>query len=100
MKKINVNNLKVDEQLLNFVNEEIIPGTNINTENFWSGFEKALNKLTPINKKLLEKRVKWVKEPMALCWKNFRKLDTIHQPVYWKRTSKNLLKRQRLSSKN
>ncbi len=56
MKKINVNNLKVDEQLLNFVNEEIIPGTNINTENFWSGFEKALNKLTPINKKLLEKR--------------------------------------------
>ena len=56
MKKININNLQVYEQLLSFVNKEVIPGTNINAENFWSGFAKAVHGLAPINKKLLEKR--------------------------------------------
>ncbi len=56
MKKININNLQVDEQLLKFINEEIIPGTNINVDNFWDGFAKTVNDLAPINKKLLEKR--------------------------------------------
>ena len=56
MKKINVNNLQVDEQLLNFVNEEAIPNTNINIDSFWSGFDKNVHDLAPINKKLLEKR--------------------------------------------
>tara|TARA_B100000945_G_scaffold305407_1_gene291843 strand:+ start:1272 stop:3416 length:2145 start_codon:yes stop_codon:yes gene_type:complete len=56
MKKINVNNLKVDEQLYKFINDEAIPGTNINPNNFWDGFDKALHELTPINKKLIEKR--------------------------------------------
>ena len=43
MKKITVNNLKVDEQLYKFINEEVIPGTNINPNNFW--LEKKSNKL-------------------------------------------------------
>ena len=53
MKKINVNNLQVDEELIKFINEEAIPGTNINVNNFWSGFDKAVHDLAPINKKLL-----------------------------------------------
>ena len=56
MKKINVNNLKVDELLYKFINEEVIPGTNINPNNFWDGFDKAVHYLSPINKKLIEKR--------------------------------------------
>jgi len=56
MKRTNVNNLKVDEQLFSFVNEEAIPGTNISIDKFWSGFDKAAHNLAPINKKLLEKR--------------------------------------------
>jgi len=56
MKKININNLQVDEQLFRFVNEEAIPGTNINADNFWNGFGKTVHNLAPINKKLLEKR--------------------------------------------
>ena len=56
MKKISIDNLQVDEQLFRFVNEEAIPGTNINADNFWSGFGKAVHILAPINKKLLEKR--------------------------------------------
>jgi len=56
MKKININNLQVDEQLLSFVNEEAIPDTNINVNNFWNGFSKTVHDLAPINKKLLEER--------------------------------------------
>ena len=55
MKKININNLQVDERLLSFVNEEAIPGTNINVDNFWSGFDKVVHDLALVNKKLLEK---------------------------------------------
>ena len=40
MKKINIENLQVDENLFKFINEEAIPGTNISIDNFWSGFDK------------------------------------------------------------
>ena len=53
MKKIKINNLQVDEHLFRFVNEEAIPGTNINIDKFWSGFDKAVHNLFPINRKLL-----------------------------------------------
>ena len=56
MKKININNLQVDERLFRFINEEAIPDTNINIDKFWSGFDKTVHNLAPINKKLLEKR--------------------------------------------
>jgi malate synthase len=56
MSKKSINNLKVDEQLIKFVNEEAIPGTNINIDNFWNGFDKAVHELAPINKKLINKR--------------------------------------------
>ena len=56
MKKINIENLQVDERLLSFVNEEAIPGTNINIDNFWNGFSKTVHDLAPINKKLLKER--------------------------------------------
>ena len=58
MKKIKVNNLNVDEKLFKFINDEAIPGTKINTNDFWKGFDKAVHELSPINKKLLEKRDK------------------------------------------
>tara|TARA_Y100001970_G_scaffold293176_1_gene438328 strand:+ start:1330 stop:3474 length:2145 start_codon:yes stop_codon:yes gene_type:complete len=56
MKKININNLKIDERLHKFINEEVIPGTKVDINNFWNGFSKVANHLAPINKKLLEKR--------------------------------------------
>ena len=43
MKKINIGNLSIDEQLFKFVNEEAIPGTDIISDNFWSGFDKVLH---------------------------------------------------------
>ena len=50
------NELKISSTLLEFINNEAIPGTNINTEEFWSNFSKIVHELAPINKKLIDKR--------------------------------------------
>ena len=55
---IKIKNLSVSEKLLNFVNEELLPGTKIKKEFFWDGFDKYVHELTPKNKKLLEIREK------------------------------------------
>ena len=56
MKKIGVNNLKVDENLFDFINNEVIPGTGIDSEKFWSNFDKVVHMLSPKNQKLIKKR--------------------------------------------
>ena len=56
MKKVSVNNLQISEELLKFVNDEAIPGTDLDVNKFWKGFDDAVHNLTPINKKLLKKR--------------------------------------------
>ncbi len=56
MKKIIINNLQVDEGLVNFINKEAIPGTNVNIDNFWNNFSEVVNDLAPINKSLIKKR--------------------------------------------
>ena len=50
------NGLKINTKLLNFVNKEVIPGTNIESEEFWTSFGKIVHELAPINKKLIQKR--------------------------------------------
>ena len=55
-KYIKVNSLKVSENLLNFVNNELLIGTNISPEKFWIGLEKTLNDLAPKNKELINFR--------------------------------------------
>ena len=57
-----VNNLKVSDKLLTFVNEELLKDTDISPKNFWSGFEIAVHDLAPTNKKLLEIRENLQKE--------------------------------------
>ena len=56
MKKINVGNLKIDSELFEFINNEAIPNTGVESNNFWFEFEKSVHKLAAINKKLLETR--------------------------------------------
>ena len=56
MKKIAVNNLKVDNHLLNFINDEAIPHLGIDIKKFWDGFDKVVHELVPINRRLLKKR--------------------------------------------
>ncbi len=52
----NVNNLKVAEDLLSFVNNELLKTTDISSEKFWLGFDKIVHELAPQNKKLIKER--------------------------------------------
>ena len=52
----NVNDLKIAEDLLAFVNNELLKDTNIDTEKFWLGFNDAVHDLATKNKELIKKR--------------------------------------------
>ena len=53
---IKINKLQVSENLLRFVNDELLKDTNVTVEKFWSGFEKTLDELVPKNKELINFR--------------------------------------------
>ena len=55
MKTIDKNNLKISVLLYDFINDEVIPGTNIESSKFWEGFSNAVHELAPLNKQLLKK---------------------------------------------
>ena len=48
--------LSVSNELVKFVENELLPETNVKTEKFWHGFDKAVHELAPENKKLLASR--------------------------------------------
>ena len=52
----NVNNLKISEELLSFVNNELLKDLDISSEKFWEGFDKAVHDLAPKNKELIQIR--------------------------------------------
>ena len=51
-----VNNLKVSEDLISFVDNELLKDTSISPEKFWLGFSEAAHNLAPKNKELLKIR--------------------------------------------
>ena len=51
-----IENLKVSNELLKFVNNELLKDTNITPEKFWSGFDKSVHILAPKNKELIKIR--------------------------------------------
>ena len=55
-KYVAVNNLKVSENLLSFVNNELLKDNNISPEKFWLGFDKDVHDLAPRNKELIKFR--------------------------------------------
>ena len=65
-KYLKIKNLSISESLANFINKELLPGTKINKEKFWKGFDKVLHELSPINRRLLQKREKLQKAIDAL----------------------------------
>ena len=56
MNFIDKNGLKISSTLFEFINNEAIPGTNINSEDFWRNFSLFAHELSPINKDLIKKR--------------------------------------------
>ena len=56
MNKIKKGNLNVSSTLLDFINQEVIPETDIVAENFWNKFDLAVHELAPNNNTLIKKR--------------------------------------------
>ena len=48
--------LQVAQELFEFINSEALPGSGLDNEKFWSGFEALIHDLTPKNKELLAVR--------------------------------------------
>ncbi|MEH7074632.1 malate synthase G [Neobacillus drentensis] len=53
---VKVGNLQVADVLYHFINEDALPGTGLDREQFWTDFETLFDDLTPINNRLLAKR--------------------------------------------
>ncbi len=79
-KYIKIKNLSVSEKLVSFVNNELLPGTSVSKEKFWSGFDKCIHELSPKNKKLLEKRESLQKTIDA--WHNDNKSNQFNLKKY------------------
>ena len=56
MTKISIASLSVDEALYAFVEKEVLPGTGVEPNHFWSGLAEIIADLGPHNQALLEKR--------------------------------------------
>ena len=54
--RIKYNNILVSKTLDEFVKKEMLKGLNINPKNFWQSLSTIIDKFTPLNKKLLNKR--------------------------------------------
>ena len=48
--------LSVDNQLADFVKNQLLPGTHLNEQQFWQRFAHIVQTLTPVNRALLAKR--------------------------------------------
>ena len=55
---IKINNLSVSDKIYNFINNEALPGLQINESYFWKNFDKAVHELAKKNKELLNVRRK------------------------------------------
>ncbi len=55
--KIKKYNLKIDGGFFDFINNEVLPGTQIDKDFFWNNFSKLIYDFEPINQQLLKKRV-------------------------------------------
>ena len=57
-KYVKIGNLSISENLLNFVNNEVLPGTEISQQRYWSGFDEIVHQLAPKNRDLIDIRRK------------------------------------------
>ncbi|MEP0519790.1 MAG: malate synthase G [Hyphomicrobiales bacterium] len=56
MQRVTSHELHIDEQLYNFIEQQALPGTGVDSANFWQGLSALIHNLGPKNKALLEKR--------------------------------------------
>ena len=54
--RVTVGNLRVAQVLYDFINNEALPGTDIDPDSFWAGADKVVTDLSPQNQDLLARR--------------------------------------------
>src|SRR5215211_9146365 len=54
--RVAVGNLRVARVLYDFINNEALPGTDIDPDSFWAGVDKVVTDLGPRNQELLARR--------------------------------------------
>src|SRR5689334_13654618 len=54
--RVTVGNLRVAQVLYDFINNEALPGTDIDPDSFWAGVDKVVTDLSPQNEDLLARR--------------------------------------------
>ena len=79
-KRLNRSNLQISETLVNFIENEALPNTNVSAERFWNKLELILNQFVPLNQKLLETRNKMKNQIDSFYLENTGK--TINQDQY------------------
>ena len=62
MKYISQGNLSIAPNLFDFVNNELLPDTDVSSDRFWNGFDEVVHELTPKNRELLDVRNKMKKK--------------------------------------
>lgn len=54
--RVTVGNLRVAQVLYDFINNEALPGTDLDPDSFWAGVDKVVTDLSPQNQDLLARR--------------------------------------------
>ena len=79
-KYISLGQLSIASELLNFVNNELLPGTNVTKKRFWSGLDKCVHELSPKNRNLLEFRE--ILQKKIDIWHRDKKTKKINSKKY------------------
>ena len=79
-RRLNRSNLQVSETLVNFIENDALPNTNVSAERFWNKLELILDHFAPLNKRLLETRSEIKKQIDSFYKDNSGK--TIDQNLY------------------
>jgi malate synthase len=78
--RVTVGNLRVAQTLYDFVNNEALPGTEIDPDTFWSGVDKVVADLTPKNQELLARRDDL--QAQIDKWHRHRVIEPLDQEAY------------------
>src|SRR6201993_2529054 len=78
--RVSVGNLRVARVLYDFVNNEALPGTDIDPDSFWAGVDKVVTDLTPQNQDLLRRREEL--QAQINKWPRHRVIEPIGAEAY------------------
>ena len=78
--RVSVGNLRVARVLYDFVNNEALPGTDIDSDSFWAGVDKVVADLTPQNQDLLNRHD--VLQAQIDKWHRQRVIEPIDAEAY------------------